>query len=220
MNNTRRQRVRGLTLIEVLAALAIMALVAALAAQAFFTASSGAEATQEAMQRMARIDRTFVLIENDLRNALPRVVQEPMGQPLPPLVVSEVDDYRLVIMRGGLANPLNQPRTEDVRVGYRYQDETIWRDTWINPAQNEQHQARARKLLEEVTSMRFRVLSPQATSLAAGPWLNEWPQRGGGVPMDTLPLAIEITFELEDMGEIVRLFSLLPGHVPTVPGAN
>lgn len=196
-------------------ALAIMAIIAALSAQAFQTAATGAAATREAMDRLAQIDRTFVLIENDLRNALPKVVQVDMGQPLPPMFVAMNDDYWLSVLRGGFDNSLFQPRTEEVRIGYRYIDDTIWRDTWYNPAHNEETEARKRRLMDGVRTMNLRVLPPTATSIAAGPWLDSWPQNPAA---EDLPLALEITLELDDLGEVTRLFTILPGKGgPMVP---
>jgi len=206
--NRSRPTQRGFTLMEVMIALFIMAMIALLASQAFNTASSGAAATREAMDRLAAIDRTLVMIETDLRNAIPKVLRARLGEPLPPVYVTQSDDYWLTVMRGGMANPLYQKRTEEVRVGYRYLDETIWRDIWYNPMQLEQEEARQLKLLEGVTFLQIRVLPQTATSLAAGPWLDAWPPNTGNTD---LPLAIEVTLTLEDMGEIRRLFMLLPG---------
>jgi hypothetical protein len=62
-----------------------------------------------------------------------------------------------------------------------------------------------------VTFMQVRVLPPTASSLAAGPWLDAWPANSGNSGNPELPLAIEITLTLEDMGEIRRIFMLLPG---------
>ncbi len=198
----------GFTLLEVMVALAIMAIIAVLSGQAFQTASSGAAATREAMDRFARIDRTFVLLENDFRNALPMLVRSESGNPLPPLYIAVSDDYWLTILRGGFDNTLFQPRTELVRIGYRYVNEAIWRDTWYNPADNDENEARKQKLLTGVRTMEVRVLPRNATSIAAGPWLDSWP----GNPHSTdLPIAIEITLELDDLGEVTRLFTLLPG---------
>jgi general secretion pathway protein J len=214
-----RGRHGGFTLVEVMVALFIMAMIALLASQAFNTASSGAAATREAMERLAAIDRTLVLIEGDLRNAIPKVLRQRFGEPLPPLYVAQSDDYWLTVMRGGMANPLYQRRTEEVRVGYRYVDETIWRDIWYNPTALEQEDARQLKLLEGVTLIQVRVLPPTASSLAAGPWLDAWPPN---LANPELPLAIELTLTLEDMGEIRRVFMLLPGAGPaaTNPGNN
>lgn len=208
---------RGFTLMEVMVALFIMAMIALMASQAFNTASSGAAATREAMDRLAAIDRTLVMIETDLRNAIPKVLRARLGEPLPPIFVAQSDDYWLTVMRGGVPNPLYQRRTEEVRVGYRYIDETIWRDIWYNPQKLEQEDARELKLLEGVEFLQVRVLPPSASSLAAGPWLDAWPPNTGDT---NLPLAIEVTLTLEDMGEIRRLFMLLPGVGPQIAGGN
>ncbi len=205
---------------EVLVALVIMAIIALLASQAFHTASVGASATREAMDRMARIDRAFVLMETDLRNALPKWVQQELGSPLPPVYVTRSQDYWLTVLRGGMDNPLFQPRTEEVRIGYRWIEQTLWRDTWYNPAQSDQQDARQQKLLTGVTDLRVRVLPPNATSLAAGPWLDAWPQNASPTNQQPLPLAVEVTLELEDLGEVMRLFSLLPGIINTPAAAQ
>lgn len=191
-----------------------MAIVALIASQAFHTASSSSEATREAMDRLAKIDRTFFLIEQDLRNVVPKSVKPDFGEMIPPVYVARSDDYWLTVIRGGFANPLHQMRTEEVRVGYRYIDEEIWRDVWYNPVLTDQEEARQTRLLKNVEDMFLRVLSPRATSLAAGPWLQDWPATGGtgATAQSPIPLAIEVTLVLEDMGEIKRLYSLLPGQ--------
>lgn len=208
----------GFTLMEVMVALFIMALIAMLAAQAFNTASSGAAATREAMERLAAIDRTFFVIETDLRNALPKTYRQRLGEVLPALYVTQSDDYWLVVMRGGVDNPLRQRRTEEVRVGYRYLEEAIWRDTWYNPMDNEEDLAYQQKLLTGVEDILVRVLPyGQGVSIAAGPWYDMWPATGRAP--DELPIAVELTLTLEDMGEVKRLFSLLPGKGPQVQQA-
>jgi general secretion pathway protein J len=204
---------------EVMVALFIMALIAMLASQAFNTASSGAAATREAMDRLAEIDRTLFLIETDLRHAVPKQYRQRLGEILPALYVAQSDDYWLVLMRGGVANPLNQRRTEEVRVGYRYVEETIWRDTWYNPLENQEEEAYKQKLLTGVEDMVVRVLPYGAgVSIAGGPWYDMWPATGR--KPDELPIAIELTLTLEDMGEIKRLYSLLPGKGPESPQQN
>lgn len=206
--SARKQR--GVTLMEVMVALAIMAIIALLASQAFHTASTGAAATRESMERMAEVDRAFVLIENDVRYAIFKPIKSQVNpNPLPPVFISMSDgDYWLTVLRGSYPNPLKLPRTEEVRVGYRYIDEELWRDTWYNPVLNEQEDAQQRRILTGVTSLNIDVLASNATSLAAGPWVDSWRD---GQALQALPKAIRITVELEDMGEIERLFAFLPG---------
>ena len=203
---------------EVMVALVIMAIVATLASQAFNTASSTSASTREAMDRLAKIDRAFFLIEQDLRNVIPKIVSPENSDPIPSLFASlRGEEYWLTILRGGFANPLHQPRTEEVRIGYRYLEETIWRDVWYDSQLTDQRDARQQKLLTDVEDMTLRILSSKASSIAAGPWLNNWPPTGGA---DQLPLAIEITLNLSDMGEVTRLYSILPGKGPQLQQGN
>lgn len=201
----------GFTLIEVLLALTIMAMIAMLSAQAFNTASSGSAATREAMDRMTEIDRAFVMIETDLRNALPSALRPiGFGEPLPAFFVSEGDDYNMVVLRGGLTNPLFQPRSEMVRVGYRYVGDELWRDTWFNPRLRDEEDARPQRILTGIENLMIRVLSPNANStVSAGPWLMEYPPNPQA--NEVLPPAVEVVVELEDYGEVRRLFVMLSG---------
>jgi general secretion pathway protein J len=212
-------RGRGFTLMEVMVALAIMAIVAVLASQAFNTASTGAAATREAMERLASIDQTLVYIENDIRNAMPKTIMSIDNDPLPAFRLKGSDDYWLMVLRGGVSNDLYQLRSEMVRVAYRWEDETIWRDTWFNPADTDQDLSRKRKLVTGVEDLIVKVLPRNAASVVSGPWLDTWPPNAGVVE---LPMALEVTLVLKDMGEIKRMFMILPGLPPgtMVPGAN
>lgn len=203
---------KGFTLVEVMLALLIMAMIAIASGAAFQSAARGGAAAREAMERLAQIDRAFVLIENDLRNTLPivRRADGGRGERMRPIYISISEDYWLTILRGGLANPLNQARTEEIRVGYRFVDENLWRDTWYNPATKEENDARKRKILTGIENLSVEVLAPGTASIA-GTWNLTWPPSSGRFTETQLPLAIRIKLELNDMGEITRVFSLLPG---------
>jgi general secretion pathway protein J len=198
------------TLMEVLVAITIMAIIATLAGQALHTASVSGETTDAAVKRLAAVDRALVLMEADLRNALPRAIKPPSDEAIPALTVGSSGDYWMTVLRGGVANPLHLTRSELVRVGYRLQDGVLWRDTWIDIASTDERDALKQKLLPELKDVVVRVLSESASSIAAGPWVTDWPATGVG--SEKLPRAIEVTLQLEDMGEIRRLFPLLPGE--------
>lgn len=203
----------GFTLIEVMIAVTIMAMIAIMTGQAFSTAITSSEATQEAIDRISKVDRVWVLLETDLRNAIP-AVPEVQGQPLIPAVfVDPSEEYRLTVLRGGYANPLRLPRTEMVRVGYRFQEDenTLWRDTWVNIADNDERNAKPRKVLEGIEEVVIRALPGRSNAtVSAGPWSDKWPALG--IPQDELPGAIEVTLKLEDFGEVRRVYFLLPGN--------
>jgi general secretion pathway protein J len=209
---------RGFTLIEVLVAITIMAIIATLTGQALHTATTSSDATNDAVKRLSSVDRTWTLIEADLRNALPRAIVPSMGEPIPALIANRSSDYWLRVFRGGVVNPLHAPRSELIRIGYRLTDNVLWRDTWVNIASMDERDALKQKLMTNVKDVVIRVLSNTATSLAAGPWLQDWP--ASGVAANMLPRALEVTIQTEDYGEMKRLFPLLAGedflYVPRV----
>lgn len=199
---------RGFTLLEVMIAVGVMALVAAGAYVAVNAASNSSAATRQALERFERVDRAWVLLETDLRNAVARVTPLNYGPPLPAMSVDFGSEYRLDFLRAGRDNPLYLPRTELARVAYRLDEGVLWRHSWHEPSQVEPEYARQQKLVDGVEDMTVRVLAPDAQSVADGPWLDQWP---GNQPPMSLPPAIEITITFSDLGEVIRLFEVLPG---------
>ena len=200
----------GFTLIEVMIAVTIMAMIAIMTGQAFSTAITSSEATQEAIDRIAKVDRVWVLLETDVRNVLPARPEVSGQQPIPPVYIDPSEEYRLTLLRGGYANPLRLPRTELVRIGYRFEDNALWRDTWVNIADNDERNATPRKILDGIEDLFVKALpSTSSATVSGGPWGERWPATGQAA--ENLPAAIEITLKLEDFGEVKRIYSLLPG---------
>ena len=204
-------RQRGFTLIEVMIAIVIMAMIAVMTSQSFTAAIASSEATQEAIDRIAAVDRIWVLLETDMRNVIPAMPKVPRGKPIPPVFIDPSEEYRLTLLRAGYANPLRLPRTEVVRVGYRFEDNAIWRDTWFNISESDEREARPQIILEGVEDLFIKALPnvPNRSSVSGGPWQDRWPV-SGQLPQ-TLPAAIEITLITEDFGEVKRIYSILPG---------
>ena len=200
-------RMQGFTLIEVMIAIVIMAMIAIMTNQSLTAAITSSQATQEAVERVAAVDRIWVLFETDTRNIIPGMPSTANSKSIPPVYIDPSDQYRFSLLRAGYANPLHLPRTEVVRVGYRFEDGTIWRDTWVNISDNDERQAKPQKVLEHVEDMFIKALPAQGATFSGGPWVERWPDSG----QPPLPAAIEITLKLEDFGEIKRVYSVLPG---------
>lgn len=206
MNKPLRQR--GFSLLEVMIALAIMAIMAVLAFQSLDIAHRSSDANKEKLTQIERLDRVWVMLENDLRNALGYVNLNTYGEMVPALQADAGELYWLQVFRGGRSNPLYFPRTELVRVGYRFEENMLWRDSWWDPSNPDPDLAFQQKLLEGVDTIEVRMLPVTAQSVQDGPWADRWPPQETA---ETLPLAIEITLILEDERELTRLFSLVQG---------
>ncbi|MEJ2443443.1 MAG: type II secretion system minor pseudopilin GspJ [Exilibacterium sp.] len=201
---------RGFTLVEVIVAMGVAALVASLAYQSLSVASESAIRTTAAAERINHIDRAWQLLETDLRHLVARGGTDPLGGgEIPPLEGGEASDYTLYFVRGGWVNPLNQQRSLLQRVGYLMEDDTLWRYYWYRVDGTGNEEPQKLDLLEKVSSVRVRFLPGTARGIDESQWQVLWPVRGGDTK--ELPAAVEVTLELEDMGEITRLFALASG---------
>ncbi|MFT5082170.1 MAG: general secretion pathway protein J [Lentisphaeria bacterium] len=204
---------RGLTLVEVLVAIVIMAIIASISYQSLSVTVDSKDVVEKKLKEISRIDRMWLLMEADLRHVLNYKFKQSYGSgsgsELPALTIDNGGGYFLVLLRGGHANPLNFNRSELIRVGYRVENKTLWRDVWYDLSSNDEDNARQQKIIEDVEILEFRALSTQATSVSAGPWLDQWPQ---AAQAGALPLAVEVNLELEGHEPIKRLFSLVLGE--------
>lgn len=208
-----RKHQQGITLIEVLIAVIIMAMIGTISYQSLDTTIRAKEVVEESIAKLARIDRAWLLMENDVRNILNHSVTQLSGRTLelPPLVLGNVEGLHwMVILRGGHANPLNFRRSELIRVGYRVQEEILWRDVWYDIGDSEVEEARQQKIIDGVEKVEVRILSSTATSFSGGPWLETWPESSNRSPNMPIAVEVKLTLKGEDT-DITRLFSLVDG---------
>lgn len=202
---------RGFTLIEVIIAMSISVLVASLAYQTLSISTETTERTSAAAKRIDDIGRAWQFIETDVRHALERSAKDSTGKAQPSLTGGENSDYLLHFVRGGWANPLQQPRSTLQRIGYVLEDNTLWRYYWFVVDGDGEEEPQRIDLLTKVKDVTVRFLTSEATSLDDSQWHPLWPILGSGAAVENLPIAVEITIELEDMGEITRLFAVASG---------
>ncbi len=204
---------RGFTLIELLVAAAMLAFILIAAERAISTAQKSGEISERNARALRDIDRVWVVLENDLRN----VVSAPAksigfsNTVLNTMQIDTTDTYVFSFLRAGQANVLNLPRTEVLRVGYRLEDEVLWRDSWIDPYNPDPELARPQQLMDKVEAFEVMALprSPVGRSVESGPWLDSWPQANGGT--DPLPLSLELTLRFKDERELKRFITLSAG---------
>jgi general secretion pathway protein J len=100
--------------------------------------------------------------------------------------------------RGGWANPAGIQRPTLERVSYRFAKGTLRRMHWAVLDSTEGSQPVRRDLLTHVKSVTFRYMNDSRQ------WVEQWPATGA-TTLRSRPFAVQITLELEDWGEIVRI---------------
>jgi general secretion pathway protein J len=209
----------GFTLIEVLIALAITAFVAAVAYSSLSTAMLAVESTRATAQRTYEMNRAWMIISRDLRQFVARPVRDEFGQVEPAMVGGAAARFALSFTRGGWHNPNGLPRSNLQRVNYRVEDGALWRDTYPVLDRAPETQAQQVRLLEGVEVLELVFLGDlgaaeregRGLTLDTRGWQASWIADTSAPDLElSPPVALEIRLELEDVGELRRIYALPP----------
>ena len=207
----------GFTLVEVLIALAITAFVATIAYSSLSTVIIGMESTRENSQRAYAVNRAWMIITRDLRQFVNRPVRDEFGEPEPALQGGPAARFALSLTRSGWHNPNARLRSNLQRVNYRIEDEALWRDSYSVLDRAADTEPASVKLLEGVEYLDLAFLESLAavesnrasSTLETRGWPDSWvvdTSEPGSVLAP--PVALQITLQLSDWGEMSRLYEL------------
>lgn len=209
----------GFTLIEVLIALAITAFVSMIAYTSLSTVLTGVERLRENTDRIYEVNRAWMIISRDLRQVVNRPVRDEFGESEPALAGGVQARFALSFTRTGWHNPNGHPRSYLQRVNYRLEDEALWRDTYPVLDRAGDTEPDTVLLLEGVEDLRLAFLGSLetlqtqsgSTTLDTASWVENWvpDSSAPGVGLAS-PIAVEISLQLQDWGEMRRLYALPP----------
>ena len=187
---------------ELLVAIAIFTIVGALALSGYTQLQRQSEYFEQRMERVREVQRAVQTLAQDLAQLEPRPVREPLGDTRLPAVLGGASvDYSLQFTRAGWSNTAGLARPTLQRVGYRLDQDGLWRDHWAVLDRTLALEPTRRKLLGGVRSVTFRFMNGNRE------WVERWPASDTPAVSDerARPAAVEVTLELEDWGEIRRL---------------
>jgi general secretion pathway protein J len=208
-----RRHSGGFTLIELLVALFIAAILFALGYGAIIQALKSHDTLKEQQASIIALQTVVRLMEQDLVQAAPRPVRQPIGSGSQGAFIGSPPDAQPVIAltRAGWSNPAGVQRPGLQRVAYFLENKTLRREYWnvLDPTQTST--TVKRDLMQKVKSFSVRYLD------VSRQWQSQWPPASGcpscATEAQTLmqrPLAVEITLDTEDWGKIVRVIEV-PG---------
>ncbi len=195
----------GFTLLELLVAVAVFAILSAMAYGGLRNVLDNSQQTESAMQRLQQVQLAMLNISRDLTQIAQRGIRDEYGNPANYILSGQGGDVFIEFTRGGRRNPAELLRSHLQRVAYKLEENTLSRLHWPQLDRTQEMQPYESVLLEDVENASIRFLDSN------NEWHGEWPPlNASGAPgAETIALAaIEFSLELQDWGELVRLFKV------------
>lgn len=195
----------GFTLLELLVAVAVFAILSAMAYGGLRNVIDNSQQTESAMQRLQQVQLAMLNISRDVTQIAQRGIRDEYGNPANYILSGQGGDVFIEFTRGGRRNPAELLRSHLQRVAYKLEENTLSRLYWPQLDRTQEMQPYESVLLEDVENASIRFLDSN------NEWHAEWPPlNASGVPgAETIALAaIEFSLELQDWGELIRLFKV------------
>jgi general secretion pathway protein J len=195
-------RARGFTLLEVLIAVAIFVIVGALAMGGYNELVKQSDIVEKSNLRSRQVQSAVQRMVQDFATLEPRPVREPLGESFQPALRADARTEELAeLTHSGWSNPGGVPRSTLQRVTYRVEDKRLRREYWYVLDRTMSGEPASAVLVDKVERIELRFMDNNRR------WHEQWPPLGYSAPdmLRIRPIAVEITLELEDWGEIVRL---------------
>ena len=203
MKTCTRIRSNGFTLLELLVSVSVFAILSVMAYGGLSNVIDNSQQTDIAMQRLQQVQLAMLKVSRDLSQLSVRNIRDEYGNSNNYIMNGDGDTIFVEFTRNGQRNPAEFKRSHLQRVAYRLDENTLTRLHWPQLDRTQEMEPYESVLLDEVESAEMRYLDSN------NEWHNEWPPLNQDNQPGSNPTgltAIEFKLELQDWGELVRIF--------------
>ena len=196
---SRHSSINGFTLLEILVAVVIFSILSTLAYSSLITILDTNAALNRQAEQLAALQIAILTVGRDIEQFIARPIRDEFGDSQPPLRGSA---SQVEFTRAGWLNSVAGKQSGLLRVGYQSEEGILYRFSWTVLDRAQDSQPQREFLLNKVTTFALRYLDRQSQ------WHERWPPLT--VSPNELPLlkAIEVSVQVENMGNINRLFGV------------
>ncbi len=195
-------RQRGFTLMEMLVALGIFAVIGVLSSQLLRQTIDVSEVLMDRGDRLVEVQRAMNVMSRDFQQIVTRTVRDEFGDTSGHVVLDQFGVLKFTRM--GWSNLLNRPRSTLQRVEYLLTDGVLTRRYWPVLDRTESTEPIDQELLTEIEELEFELIDVNNLEHISWPPLLD--NIDGSEPV---PVAIQLTMNVEPFGEVSRLWLLL-----------
>ncbi len=205
-----KRKQQGFTLLELLIASIIFAIMAVMAYGGLNNVLRNSEASEKALKRLQQIQQSISVLNRDFSQIVQRSIRDEYGNQQPYLAAGTNIDNLIEFSRGGRVNPAGlSQRSSLLRITYRFEEEKLIRLQWPQMDRTQEMQAKETVLIDNVENVTVRFLDDNAE------WQEQWPSAIAQASASSTtgtntpgPVAIEIVLQLNDWGNIRRLYAM------------
>jgi general secretion pathway protein J len=156
---------------------------------------------QQQGDRYNTIERTMLFISNDIQQIAPRKFRDEFGDIKENLSSDDsIGKTHLSFTRLGRRNPAGLARSNLEKLTYLVEDEKLKRISYLYPDGMSLENGLNRTLLDKIDKLSLQFFDGEN-------WSDFWPvETSASSSSNTLPVAIRVTLELQDIGSINRLY--------------
>lgn len=195
----------GFTLIEVLVSMVIFVILSAIAYGGLSSVLRSREFSEEHLNRLQALQTTFLYLKKDMEQIAMRPIRDELGEKLPVVRGGGGSGIVLECTREGWHNPAGLPRSTLQRVAYDYSGNTLYRLYWRVLDRAPDTKPVRRALFKGIKHIAIQFVDENHNHH------DHWPleqDKEKTEAFTTLPHAILLILEVENMGEFKRWFKL------------